>query len=55
MKTICISVLLLFSLLGVTFPSETNTLPTKITIGTETYEEVSWGVAAAALEGGHGG
>ena len=44
MKTICISVLLLFSLLGVTFPSETNTLPTKITIGTETYEEVSWGV-----------
>ena len=48
MKTICISALLIFSLLGDAFSGETNALPTKITIGTETYEEVIWDTVTPA-------
>ena len=44
MNVIRIGVLLLFSVLGVAFSDEgTNTLPTKITIGKEIYEDVVWG------------
>jgi hypothetical protein len=43
MKTICYGLLIFLVAFTVSFAEETNALPTKITVGKETYEDVRWG------------